>query len=376
MPDHLHKDALAELNLRSSVTEKLHHIHQVTRLHFDFITRIAVALYDADTDRLRTFVYSGAESPLNHYEARLSDCYSLQQVALSQRPRLEQDLAVFSESTHEHAVKIYQAGYRASYTVPMIWEGQLLGFVFFNADREQPFDARCLSELDVVSHLVTVLMYNELSNVRTLLATLRSALDLTHSRDPETGCHLERMSRYARLIARQLAPHLGFDDHFIEHVFLFAPLHDLGKLTIPDSILLKAGPLDEDEYAVMKTHADTGYQLIERLLSNYGLGGVSHVQMLRNIVRHHHEAMDGSGYPDGLRGDAIPIEARIVTVADIFDALTSRRPYKERWSNERAFQHLQAMTPRKLDPDCVAALLAVPQEIEQIQAVFLEETFG
>lgn len=372
-----HADAWSGLQEADSIVGKLRFMHGVMREHMPFVTRVAVALYDNETDDLRTFAFSSRESsPLTHYQARLADCHSLQQIASSRQPRVVNDLAQFNDGEHEHTRVIYAAGYRSSYTLPMIWEGRLFGFVFFNSDQTDVFVDHVLNELDVIGHMITLLIYSERTNVRTLLATIKSALELTHSRDPETGCHLERMSRYARLIAKNLAAKFSLDDPFIEHVFLFSPLHDLGKLAIPDSILLKQGPLNEEEFAVMRTHSAEGRKLIDKLLQNFGLNGVSHVAMLRNIALHHHEAVDGSGYPDGLQGDAIPLEARIVTVADVFDALTSRRPYKEAWSNERAFAHLRAAAGVKLDADCVEALVACEAQVLEIQAVFEENRFG
>ncbi len=372
-----HIDRWAGLNEAASVGEKLRFMHGVIHTHMEFVTRIAVALYDADTDLLRTFAYSSREDcPLTHYQARLADCHSLREIAESRKPRVVNDLSLYNDIDHEHTRIIYQSGYRSSYTLPMIWEGHFFGFVFFNSDKTQVFIDRVLNDLDMVAHMITLLIHNERANVRTMLATIRSALDLTHSRDPETGCHLERMSRYARLIARHLAPRFGFDDTFIEHVFLFAPLHDLGKLTIPDRILLKKGPLDEEEYAVMRTHSEEGRRMIDKLLANYELNDISHVDMLRNIILHHHEAVDGTGYPSGLKSNSIPIEARIVTVADVFDALTSKRPYKDAWSNAEAFTKMRELAGTKLDADCVQVLLDNEPEILAIQQAFQENPFG
>lgn len=372
-----HDDPWIYLDNADTVVGKLRLIHQLMLGHLPFISRVAVALYDPATDMLRTFAYSSQiDSPLTHYHARLSECQSLAKVVANRQSRVVNDLSIFNNSHHAHAQLIYAAGYRSSYTVPMIWEGKFFGFVFFNSQLTDVFDERALSELDVIAHMIILLVYNERSNVRTLMATVKSALELTHSRDPETGSHLERMSRYARLIAKVMAKKLGLPDDYVEHVYLFAPLHDLGKLAIPDRILLKAGKLTEEEFSVMKTHSGEGRRLIDKLLENYGLRGISHVDVLRNIARHHHEALDGSGYPDRLAGDNIPLEARIVTVADVFDALTSRRPYKEPWTNEAAFAHLRGLAGIKFDAECVEALVSHAYEVEQIQRAFREDPFG
>jgi HD-GYP domain-containing protein (c-di-GMP phosphodiesterase class II) len=258
----------------------------------------------------------------------------------------------------------------------MIWERHFFGFIFFNANEIDAFQERVLAELDVMAHMITLLIYNERSSVRTLMATIKSALQITHSRDPETGGHIERMSRYARIIAGEMAQQLKLDDDFVEHVYLFAPLHDIGKIHIPDSILLKQGRLTAAEFSIMKTHSEQGKQLIDALLENYGLNGVSQVDMLRNIALYHHEALDGSGYPEGLMGDQIPLEARIVTVADIFDALTSQRPYKRAWSNDEAFAELRRMAQSRVDARCVDALIKQRAIVERVQASFKEDVYG
>jgi HD-GYP domain-containing protein (c-di-GMP phosphodiesterase class II) len=372
-----HQDILAELNQIRSVSGKIRTLHKAIRQHHAFLNRISVVLYDSATDLLRTFVWSSdEESPLTHYEARLADCSLLKQVAQSATPSVNNDLAPLTGSGKKHTQVVIDSGYRASYTFPMIWENHFFGFVFFNASEPNVFDEVVLSELDMLAHMITLLIYNERSNVRTLLATIKSALQMTHSKDPETGNHIERMSRYARIIAREVASVFKVDDDFVEHVFLFAPLHDIGKINIPDRILLKHGRLDAEEFKIMQTHSEQGKGLIDALLQNYGLNGVGMVQMLRNIALYHHEALDGSGYPLGLSGDQIPLEARIVTVADIFDALTSRRPYKEAWSNDEAFAELQRLAQNRLDPVCVAALIQNRQAVEQVQATFREDRLG
>jgi HD-GYP domain-containing protein (c-di-GMP phosphodiesterase class II) len=217
-----------------------------------------------------------------------------------------------------------------------------------------------------------MVIINELTTLRTLLSTVRVARNFTHLRDVETVAHLDRMARYSRVIALDLAPRYGLDDEFVEHVFLFAPLHDIGKIGVPDAVLLKPGTLNAEEDRVMRSHVEKGMQLVDRIVADFGLQSVPHVEILRNIVQYHHEAVDGSGYPAGLKGEAIPIETRIIVVADVFDALTSRRPYKPAWSNESAFAQLRRMAGTKLDGDCVAALERNRQAVEKVQERFRE----
>jgi two-component system response regulator RpfG len=175
-------------------------------------------------------------------------------------------------------------------------------------------------------------------------------------RDEETGYHLIRMSRYSRLIANALG--LGHDE--AETVELAAPLHDIGKIGIPDQILLKAGKLDDDEWRVMRKHPVIGHEILKGSASKY-------VRMGALIALGHHEKYDGSGYPNGLVGDHIPLCARIVAIADVYDALTSMRPYKSAWTSERAFEYVAAQTGRHFDPRLAEAFAGMKKEVTQIQ---------
>ena len=207
-----------------------------------------------------------------------------------------------------------------------------------------------------------------------MLAALRTANEMVHYKDPETGSHLERMSRFSRIMVKDLAKSgkYNFDDKYIEDIFIYSPLHDVGKISIPDKILLKPAKLDEKEFETMKTHAFRGKQVIDSIIRNFEFESFGNIDILRNIAQYHHEALDGSGYPEGFKGDNIPIEARIVAVADIFDALTTKRPYKEAWSNDDAYAMLQKLAKDKLDKDCVQALMNNKDTIEEIQNLFKE----
>lgn len=373
-----HKDALEELNSSIPLREKLVSVHKVLKDRYDFIDRISVAIYDPKSHVIRTFVdSSGTDQPLIHYEARLADVPSLQEIIDKQRPRVISDLTIYQHSPSEHATAIKEQGYRSSYTLPMYVNGSLFGFVFFNSYTVDPFDKdEILHHLDIFGHLISLQVINDISAIRTLLATVKTARDVTNKRDFETGSHIDRVAAYAQLIARDLADQYDLTDEYIEHIFLFAPLHDIGKIGIPDRILLKAGRLDEEEFQQMKTHTQQGREIIDQLLGNYGLESFHHVDVLKNIALYHHEAVDGSGYPKGLKGQEIPIESRIVAVADVFDALTSRRPYKEPWDNDAAFEALHQLSGRVLDRDCINAMERHRETVEKIQQRYQEDALG
>jgi len=372
-----HTDTLEALNQNQPLSRKLRFIHETICERYSCIERLAVAVYDAKTDLLKTFIHSSDENrPLSHYQARLSDSRSLCEILEVGKPRVVNDLTIFKQSSKEHSQHILSQGFEASYTLPMYHSEKLFGFLFFNSSEKDVFTDEVLHYLDLFGHLLSLTVAQELSQLRTLQAAVATARDLTHHRDNETGGHLDRMSRYARLIAEALAPIHGFSDEYVERIFLFSPLHDIGKIAIPDDILLKPGQLNEQEYELMKSHAVKGREIIDDMLRHFGVAALDHSDVLRNIAQYHHEKMNGMGYPEGLQGEDIPIEARIISVADIFDALTSKRPYKEAWSNAKAFELLEKLSGNTLDPDCVNALLNHRDEIEQIQQHFREDTFG
>jgi len=182
-------------------------------------------------------------------------------------------------------------------------------------------------------------------------------------RDPETGAHILRMAHYSRLIAAGIGLSVADQDLLLEA----APMHDLGKVGIADKILLKPGRLDEEEFEIMKQHAIYGYELLKGSSSRVLQAGAE-------IAKGHHEKYDGSGYPDGLRGTDIPIFSRIVAVADVFDALTSERPYKKAWTLEEAVDFLVAGSGKHFDPDCVRAFLNAWDDVLGIRDRFTEES--
>jgi len=193
-------------------------------------------------------------------------------------------------------------------------------------------------------------------------ATIVALARLSEQRDNETGKHLERVSLYCELIAESLRAEGLFsgviDDVFVEDLSRSAPLHDIGKVGIPDSILMKPGKLTPSEWEVMKTHAEIGAQTLESVIRE----GLSQgfLEMGREIAWSHHEKWDGSGYPRGLRGDEIPLSARILALADVYDALTTVRPYKAAWTHDESIAYISDHAGTQFDP--VLARIFVERE--------------
>jgi HD-GYP domain-containing protein (c-di-GMP phosphodiesterase class II) len=334
------------------------------------VERIACALYDPEDGLLRTFINSTRNGEvLRAYQYKLSDSESLSYLARTRELRLLDDLQNQLTPTTAHSSYVLREGYASSFTVPMVHQGDFLGFLFFDSRTSGTFTTHVQRELLLYASIVTMAIVNELVAVRSIVSTVQIARDFTQLRDLETGAHLERMARYARLITRSLVEPLDLSDEYVEHVFLYAPLHDIGKIGIPDRVLLKPGKLDPDEWEVMKTHTTKGREMVDQITADLRLDNLPADTVLRTIVELHHEKLDGSGYPYGLKGSEIPLEARIVAVADIFDALTSARPYKTPWSVDRALDHLRSeVADGRLDGACVEAFEANRDEIERIQA--------
>ncbi|TLM65746.1 MAG: HD domain-containing protein [Deltaproteobacteria bacterium] len=368
-------DPLSGLAETTTFGARLALVHAELRRRCPGVARMAVALHDRATGLLKTFAASPAgESPLRNYEVSIVEAASLRAAAVARRPRVVHDLEIFAAGTREHSRRILGHGFASSYTLPVFEGGELIAFVFCNSLHKGYFRNGVLAEVDVFAHLAAQLVIADRATLRTLNAALRTMVGMVHVRDPETGNHLERMARYARLIARELVSRgkCGFDDEQIEQLFNFSPLHDIGKLGIPDSILLKPGKLGADERTVMDTHPLVGRRMIDALVENFGFQQIPYVASLKALVEYHHEKLDGNGYPHGLKGDEIPLEARIVAVSDVFDALTTSRPYKGSWPNQHALAMLQLLAIDQLDSDCVTVLLDCPEEVAAIQQRFAD----
>ncbi len=372
----LKEDRFALLNKNIPSQEKLHSLHELLKTHCAGVERIAVALYEEEVDDLKTYIYSSSnKTPLQFYHSKLSESPSLLALVKGKQARVIDDLALLRESSKVHSVKIQEAGFQSSYTFPMFYKDDFIGFIFFNSKEKESFTNAKLNILNMFSHLICDFIVEEQISLKTMIGAFRAASNMVHFRDPETGNHLERMARYSVLIARELAKSgiTDYNDEDLEHIFRFAPLHDIGKISIPDSILLKPGRLNDEEKKIMNSHTKQGGKIFQNIVNIFNFTSERPLEQLKAIIELHHETLDGTGYPYGKKGDEIPYEARIIAVADIFDALTSARPYKEAWSNEAAFTQLEKeVDAHKIDSDCVKALKSVQEEILEIQDKFNE----
>lgn len=362
-----------DLARKSQIGKKLQFIRTDLAADFSFVHRVAVAIYDEERDVLQTYAFDeDISSNIHNYEAILSKCTSLKELANSTKDRIVNDLKIFDQSVHSHTHLIKKAGYTASYTTPLIIEGKLFGFFFANSRDKGVLVGEVISRLRLSAMLVALWLQQENDRFNVLKSTIESMKIVSKHRDPETGEHLLRMASYSLLIGREIADLYQLNDVEIGYIYLYASLHDVGKIAICDNILLKQGELTKDEFDQMKLHTTEGVKIANKLVDIYHLKNMPYIDVLLKIIRSHHEKIDGSGYPEGLMGDEIPIEAKIIAVADIFDALTSKRPYKEAWTNAQAFTELKGMSGSKLDPTCVDALCRNERKILDIQRAFID----
>lgn len=352
-------------NKPDTLNGRLQVLHECLRQSLPQTKQSSCLLYDEKTDSLKKFLSS------HHFtNGGYDECLHLKSNQALFTLCQQEEGKLVSFDTDDPIWRHFQQDPDSvtAFIIPIKQAQRFIGFVCFETESlAENLNDTAINTLILYAQFISMMINEEFSLVNTLLATVRAARDFTDFRDFETGLHLDRMACYARTIATHLSKKHHLSDEFIEHVYLFSRLHDIGKIGISDSILNKPGRLDDAERSIMKTHVSKGVDMLEQVLQDYNLVEMRDTDMMRNIVACHHEYIDGSGYPKGLKGDDIPLEARIATVADIFDALTCHRPYKKPWPLEDAIAELEKMQQaNKLDPECVAAVRENKAEFEKI----------
>lgn len=369
----------------TSLTDQMRWLHEQVRLHCPQVNRVAIALYDSRLEMLKTYVNSSdVPHPLSLYERPLSSVPSLEELARDRTARVINDMAQLPQPHAEHTQWLLAHGYRSSYTVPLFQSGTLLGFLFFDSREPDAFDGRVPDELQIYVQLCRLSVLNVVNLSHAVEGMVKVARGLAHLRDIETGHHLDRMSSYSRVVAKGVARRFGCSDEFIEHVYLFSPLHDIGKIGIADSILLKPGRLTAEEFDVMKSHATIGADAINKAMvqaiaacadaeaAERAAKAFGFLEVAKEIAVGHHEKWDGSGYPAGLVGDAIPVSARLMALADVFDALMTRRVCKQPFSLDETTRIICEGRGKHFDPDVVDAFMACRERFADIASRFAD----
>jgi response regulator RpfG family c-di-GMP phosphodiesterase len=249
--------------------------------------------------------------------------------------------------------------------------GQIRG-ILFDVTQDDEEKAQMREALRLQEHLNNAFLTATLTLEKTQTTSIRALARLAEYRDHETGWHLERISEYSRILATEVlrTQPLSFQisETYVEDLTLSSLLHDIGKVGIPDAILRKKGPLSDEEWAVMKKHTEWGWEILNQ--ADKELGQQSFLTMAGQIALNHHEKWDGTGYPRGLRGDEIPLSARIEAIADVYDALTSARPYKEAWSHEDSVDTIVKLRGVQFDPVLVDIFWSVQENFKQVKQRF------
>ena len=234
-------------------------------------------------------------------------------------------------------------------------------------EMEKLYQAFCDMALDQVEQIRSIARFSE-NTAKMQDGLIITMADIVENRDSDTGAHIQKTAAYAKIIVEGLKKKGYYAEKitpkFISDVVRSAPLHDIGKINIPDNVLNKPGKLDDREYEIMKTHTTAGKKIMEKAIAT--VGGETYLKEARNMAAYHHERWDGKGYPTKLHGEAIPLSARIMAVADVFDALTSPRVYKPPFSLEKALGIIREGAGTQFDPRCVEVLFEALPEVKEI----------
>ncbi len=301
---------------------------------------------------------------------------SLGRLIQSGEARIINDLEKHCEGS---PIKLYnkvilEAGIRASITLPLIVSGEEVGVIFFSSTQKNVYTEEHLNFLKMLANSIAISL-NQTNFINDVLySSILALAKLAEARDEDTGEHLDRMSYYARVISEILYENNIYTDvitlEYIDDLVRFCPLHDIGKVGIQDNILLKPGRLTREEFEEMKKHVFFGADVLHSAEKNLLKHGRSLFGMGIEIAEGHHEKWDGSGYPYGRKENEIPVSARIVALADVLDALTSKRPYKEAFSLEQSLEIIAEGRGKHFDPIMVDVMFKNIKRIEEAYIKF------
>ncbi|WHH58803.1 HD domain-containing phosphohydrolase [Petroclostridium sp. X23] len=284
---------------------------------------------------------------------------SLGKVIDSGNARIINDLEAYvaDKPSKDYNKAILGAGIKSSLTLPLKLNGEPVGIIFFSSREKNAYVEEHVKFLKTLANSIAISFEKNVFTEELIYSSVLALVKLAEARDEDTGDHLERMKIYSKTIAQFLYEDSKYSDminpEYINDIERFSPMHDIGKVGVRDGILLKPGKLDADEFEEMKKHASYGAEVLKAAESSISRKKRRMFQMGVEIAESHHEKWDGSGYPYGKSGKEIPLSARIVAVADVFDALTSKRPYKEPFPFKESFDIIINGSRKHFDPEIV-----------------------
>lgn len=359
-----------EINTNMSFDDSLKHIYNSFGMYIPY-SYIGIALFKGkDSDILvgsygigKTKLSDNEMTSILGYEVSVGDT-SLKAIMERREARIINDLEKYLEGKPLKGYNriVRDSGIRASITLPLVANDICIGFIFFSSDEKNVYNENHISFLNMLSNSIAVSFQKNIFIEDLLYSSLLALTKISEEKDEDTGEHLGRMKRYSTVLAKLMKKSPVFmnkiDSAFILDIEKFSPMHDIGKVGIPDRILTKPGKLDYDEFEIMKTHTINGAKVLIEAEENIKKNGKTMFGMGIEIASSHHEKWDGSGYPNGLKGQNIPLSGRIVAVADVLDALLSRRPYKEPFSFEESVEIILEGRGTHFDPDIIAVFEA------------------
>lgn len=354
------------VNQDHDVLDFLNIIYHIALRAYPHLSRFSVVTVRGDSAsnyfvRDRLLVSANREL----YSQRLSVFNSLNKMISNNSPRVINDLRMTTQNSR--TVKLLSYGHRSGFSYPLVYKNKAVAIVFFNSTELNFFDDELIqNDLLLLSTIIHTLMVRQQKLRHFIHISLSIALKMGHDKDPETSAHLTRMECYSVKLAYLLTQNKAFEEaHVIDHEFIrliecYAAFHDIGKYRIPDKILFSTAKFTAEERRIMESHCAHGLAIIEEVLAYFPdyLKNKREYQFLKHIVYYHHERFDGLGYPTGLKGKNIPLEARITMVADVFDALLSKRQYKDSWTLENTVSYMKKNAGNMFDPYCVDSLVS------------------
>ena len=291
------------------------------------------------------------------------NCTSLKDILETGKPRIINDLDEYNRGKRVNSYNkvIMEAGIRASVTLPLIANSRPVGIIFFSSIEKDIYNIEHLKFLEAIAQSIAINFERNLFVDNLLYSSTLALAKLAEARDEDTGEHLDRMKVYSKTIAQLLYEDSLYKEQitleYIDDIERFSPMHDIGKVGIRDGILLKPGKLTPEEFEEMKQHTIFGGKVLRAAEDNILKSGKSIFGVGVEIAEGHHEKWNGTGYPKGKVGQDIPLSARIVAVADVFDALTSNRPYKKAYSFESSLTYIVEGSGKHFDPEIVKVLI-------------------
>jgi HD-GYP domain-containing protein (c-di-GMP phosphodiesterase class II) len=374
------KSLIENINNKGTFTETLDFINR-TFSNFIPYNYIGIALIEEDKKMIRASYGVSDGSITGLSENLVGKSWPIEETSLgrllrSDKVRIINDLEKYMSNRpiKPYNQSIFQAGIRSSITLPLNVSGEPVGVIFFSSNQKNVYKEGHINILKTLANSIAISFHQNIFIDDIIYSSILALAKLAEARDEDTGEHLDRMKKYSRAIARFLYESHVYEDiitlEYVDKIERFSPLHDIGKVGIRDSVLLKPGKLTEEEFREMKRHTTFGAKVLKSAEDNIAKHGRALFDMGIDIAENHHEKWDGSGYPAGKKGEEIPLCARIVAVADVFDALTSKRPYKEAFSLDQAFAMIQEGRGKHFDPVIVDVFMEHRKEIEELYQQF------